>query len=63
MKDIRTSGRRRRFSAEFKVEAAQWVIDTGRSVAEVARDLRLGGGLLVGWLRAEQARMKAGMRN
>jgi hypothetical protein len=42
------SGRRRRLSAEFKVEAAHRVIDTGRPVAEVARELTLGDALLAG---------------
>ena len=53
------SGRRRRFSAEFKVEAAHRVIDTGRPVAEVVRELTLGDALLAGWVRAERARMEA----
>ena len=53
------SGRRRRFSAEFKVEAAHRVIDTGRPVAEVARELTLGDALLTIWVRAERARMEA----
>ena len=51
------SGRRRRFSAEFKVEAAHRVIDTGRPVAEVARELTLGDALLAGWVRAERAEL------
>jgi len=57
------SGRRRRFSVDFKVEAAHRVIDTGRSVAEVGRELMLGDALFAGWVRAERARMEAGMRN
>ena len=40
------SGRRRRFSAEFKVEAADRVIDFEGSVAEVAREFTLGAALL-----------------
>ena len=56
------SGRRRRFSAEFKVEAAYWVINTGRPVAEVARELTLGDALLAGWVRAERARIEARIR-
>ena len=31
--------RRRRFSPQFKAEAVQMVLETGRSIAEVARDL------------------------
>ena len=33
------SGSRRRFTAEYKIEAAHRVIDSGRSIAEVAREL------------------------
>lgn len=40
------SGRYRRFSAEFKVEAAHRIIDTGGPVAEVSRELTLGDALL-----------------
>ena len=53
------SGRRWRFSAEFKVETARRVIDTGHPVAEVARELTLGDALLVVWIRVERARMEA----
>ena len=38
---------RRKFSAEFKVEAFHRVIDSGRSVAEVARELTIGEFCLV----------------
>ena len=31
--------RRRRFSPQFKAEAVQLVIETGKPIAEVARDL------------------------
>ncbi len=50
---------RRRFSAEFKVEAAHRVIDSGRPISEVARELTIGEPLLGGWVRAERARMEA----
>jgi len=46
---------RRKFSAEFKVEAAHRVIDSGRSVAEVARELTIGEVLLGRWVRDERA--------
>src|ERR1051325_6677510 len=35
---------RRRFSAQFKAEAVQMVIETGRPIAEVARDLGIHAG-------------------
>ena len=51
------SGRRRRFSAEFEVEAAHRVIDTGCSITEVASELTLDKNALGFWVRAERARM------
>ena len=50
---------RRKFSPEFKVEAAHRVIDSGRSVSEVARELTTGEMSLGPWVRDERARMKA----
>jgi len=50
---------RRKFSAEFKVEAAHRVIDSGRSVSEVARELTIGEMSLGRWVRDERARMEA----
>jgi transposase-like protein len=43
---------RRRFSAQFKAEAVQMVIETGRPVAEVARDLGINDGTLGSWVNA-----------
>jgi len=53
------AARRRRFSTEFKVEAAHRVIDSGRSVAEVARQLNVGEQSLGAWVRDERRRMDA----
>jgi transposase len=50
---------RRKYSAEFKVEAAHRVIDSGRSVSEVARELTIGEMSLGRWVRDERARMEA----
>jgi len=50
---------RRKFTAEFKVQAAHRVIDSGRSVAEVARELNVGEQSLGGWVRDERRRMAA----
>ena len=50
---------RRKFSADFKVGAAHRVIDSGRSVSEVARELTIGEVLLGRWVRDERARMEA----
>lgn len=41
---------RRKFSAQFKAEAVQFVIDTGRPIAEVARELQVNEGTLGNWV-------------
>jgi transposase-like protein len=44
--------RRRRFSPQFKAEAVQLVIETGKPIAEVARDLGVNDGTLGNWVKA-----------
>lgn len=53
------SASRRKFSTEFKVEAAHRVIDSGRSISEVARELGLFEVSLGNWVRAERRRIEA----
>src|ERR671932_1935315 len=43
---------RRRFSPQFKAEAVQMVIETGKPIAEVARDLGIHDGTLGKWVNA-----------
>ncbi len=43
---------RRRFSPQFKAEAVQMVIETGKPIAEVARDLGIHDGTLGNWMNA-----------
>jgi len=43
---------RRKFSPQFKAEAVQFVIETGRPVAEVARELQINEGTLGNWVNA-----------
>jgi transposase-like protein len=43
---------RRRFSPQFKAEAVQMVIETGKPIAEVARDLGIHEGTLGNWVNA-----------
>lgn len=43
---------RRKFSPQFKAEAVQMVIETGRPIAEVARDLGVHDGTLGNWVGA-----------
>jgi putative transposase len=41
---------RRRFSPQFKAEAVQMVLETGKPIAEIARDLRINEGTLGNWV-------------
>jgi transposase len=41
---------RRRFSPQFKAEAVQMVLETGRPITEVARDLGINEGPLGNWV-------------
>lgn len=50
---------RRVFTRDYRVEAAHRVIDTDRTIAEVARDLGVGEQLLGRWVRDERARETA----
>ena len=43
---------RRRFSPQFRAEAVQMVIEPGKSIAEVARDLGIHDGTLGNWVNA-----------
>ncbi|MHA4855202.1 transposase [Rhodococcus sp. MSC1_016] len=59
-KDVRMPPRKRRsFTAEYKVEAAHRVIDSGRTIAEVARELGLSESLLGEWVKVERRRIAA----
>jgi transposase len=46
------SEKRRKFSPQFRAEAVQMVVETGRPVAEVARDLGVNDGTLGNWVKA-----------
>lgn len=48
--------KRRSFTAEYRAEAAGRVIESGRPVAHVARELGVGEQLLGRWVRDERAR-------
>src|ERR1700675_519982 len=50
---------RRSFTTEYKVEAAHRVIDSGRTIAEVARELGVNEGLLGRWVADERRRGEA----
>ena len=50
---------RRKFTLEFKVEAAHRVIDSGRSVREVGHELSIEESLLSKWVREERRRIES----
>lgn len=52
-------GTRRKFSAQYKAEAAKLVIDTGRPISHVAGELGIGDQLLGKWVKAERQRREA----
>jgi transposase-like protein len=51
--------KRRSYTTEYKVEAAHRVIDTGRTIAEVARELGIDAGMLSAWVKDERRRAEA----
>ena len=50
---------RRKFTLEFKTEAAHRVIDTGRAIAEVSAELSVVDSVLARWVREERRRLEA----
>jgi len=44
------SERRRKFSPQFKAEAVQLVLQSGRPIAEIARELQINEGTLGNWV-------------
>ena len=59
------SEKRRKFSPQFKAEAVQMVLETGKPIAEVARDLGVHDGTLGNWVATWRrdfiAKREAGM--
>uniref|UniRef100_UPI0014613F72 transposase n=1 Tax=Nocardia araoensis TaxID=228600 RepID=UPI0014613F72 len=51
--------KRRSYTTEYKVEAAHRVIDSGRTIADVARELGVDAGMLSTWVRDEGRRVEA----
>jgi transposase len=48
--------KRRAYTPEYRVEAARLVVDTGRPIAEVAREIGVGAALLGRWVAKERDR-------
>ena len=53
----KTRRQRRKFTAQYRHEAARMVIDSGRTIAEVAQELGLGPQLLGRWVKVEKETM------
>ena len=51
--------KRRSYTAEYKVEAAHRVIDSDRTIADVARELGIDPGMLSTWVKDERRRTAA----
>ncbi len=49
--------KRKSYTPKYRLEGAQLVIDTGRSIAEVAREVGVGEQLLGWWVAIERSRM------
>ena len=47
--------RRRKYTAEFKTEAAKMVVETGLPIAEVAREIHVNSGTLGNWVAKYRA--------
>ncbi len=52
-----TSGQGGEFTAPYRHEAARMVINSGRTIAEVATELGLGAHLVGTWVKAEKETM------
>jgi transposase len=54
------SGKRRKYTPEFREQAARLVIETGRPVAHVAAEIGVGEQLLGRWVRLQRQAAAAG---
>jgi transposase-like protein len=52
------SGKRRKYTPEFREQATRLVIETGRPVAHVAADLGVGEQVLGRWVRLQRKRLR-----
>ena len=55
--NAKTLRQRRKFTAQYRHEAARLVLDSGRTIAEVATELGLGAQLLGKWVKTEKETM------
>ena len=54
------SGKRKKYTPEFREQAARLVIETGRPIARVAAEIGVGEQLLGRWVRLAQQRAGTG---
>ena len=54
------SGKRRKYTPEFREQAARLVIETGRPVAHVAAEIGVGEQVLGRWVRLQRHAAEAG---
>lgn len=59
-KDGRAARVRRQFTDEFKAGAVRLVLDEGKTIADVARDLDLTASALAGWVKQARANRDGG---
>ncbi len=55
--DVGVGAKRKSYTPAYRQEAARLVIDTGRTIAEVAREIGVGEQLLGKWVAIERSRM------
>ena len=55
------TSKRKTYTPEYRREAALLVIDTGRTIAAVAREIGVGEQLLGRWVHAERAKTGGGL--
>jgi transposase len=57
-KDAVMGAKRKSYTPKYRQEAAHLVIDTGRTIAEVAREISVGEQLLGRWVAIARSRME-----
>ena len=57
--EVPVRGTRRRLTPEYRRDVASLVLDTGSSIASVARDLGLGESVVGRWVKLERERRQA----
>jgi transposase len=56
-KDVLVTAKRKRYTPAYRRDAAHLVIDTGRPIAHVAKEIGIGEALLGRWVAVERAKV------